>query len=125
MIRLCIKLAASFYRLLRVRAPSNVLLDLLRTHRGLKWAIPTCLVLAPTYLYVASLTTALIERGASGWLNLLVILLCWNALKFAATAVIGVLRLSKLGPGNWSGRRAERREGYAPGRELGPWTTLA
>lgn len=124
MIRLFISLTATSHRLL-ARAPSNFLLDLLRTRRGLKLVIPTGLVLATTYLYVASLTTALIERGASGWLNLLVVLLCWNALKFAAIGLVSILRLSKVGLGELLRRRAARRDGYAPDRELGPWTTLA
>lgn len=123
MIRLAIYLAASIQVLLRDYAPTNILLDLLRTRRGLKWAVPTALVLVPVYLYAASLTTTLIERGAPGWLNLLVLVLAWNAIKFTAMVPVSLLLLAKVRIIEWRARRSAGRQAYMPGRELGPWTT--
>lgn len=66
---------------LRRHMPTNILLDLIRTRRGLKWSIPAMLLAAP-YLLAASICTSIIEDGGPGWLNLLVLLFIWNALKF-------------------------------------------
>ena len=123
MLRPSIRLAATTHGLLRSYAPTNILLDLLRTRPGLKWTIPVTLVLAPAYLHAAILTTTLIAHGAPSWLNLLSLMLCWNAIKFTAMVPLSVILLTKARIHEWHARRAARREGYAPGRELGPITT--
>lgn len=56
-------------------------LNALRTRRGLKWGVPAMLIAAP-YLLGAWLLTVWIADGGPGWLNLLVLLFIWNALKF-------------------------------------------
>ncbi len=122
MIRLSILLAAALHGLLRTYAPSNILLDFLRTRRGLKLAIPVAVVLVPIYLYAASFTTTLIERGAPGWLNLLVLLLIWNAIKFTVMVPISLLLLVRAKITELRVDRAQAKEGYQPGRELGPMT---
>lgn len=124
MIRRFVGFAASIHRQLRKRAPTNRLIDLLRTRRGLKWAVPVAVVLVPAYLCVAHSLSDAVDLSASGWLNLLVLLLCWNALKFAAMAAFSVLRLCKAWANGWRERSEARREGYLPGRDLGPWTTI-
>lgn len=53
--------------------PTNIVLDKLHTRHGLKWGAPAML-LAITYLAVASILTILIDRGAPGWFHLLVLL---------------------------------------------------
>lgn len=60
---------------------TNILLDKLRTRRGLKWGIPAML-LGVVYLLIAVTCTGLIEQGWSKWLYLLFFLALWNALKF-------------------------------------------
>ncbi len=66
---------------LRRYMPTNILLDAIRTRRGLKWGVPAML-LAVAYLILASICTNLISAGGPGWLNLLVLLFLWNTLKF-------------------------------------------
>lgn len=66
---------------LRRYMPSNVLLDLIRSRRGLKWGAPAMLLALP-YLLVASTCTSLFANGGPGWLNLVVLWGTWNALKF-------------------------------------------
>ena len=61
--------------------PTNILLNAIRTRRGLKWGIPAMLLALP-YLYLASLCTALIDSGGPGWLYLTAIVCVWNSLKF-------------------------------------------
>ncbi|MGO1531815.1 MAG: hypothetical protein ACTHZ5_13385 [Micrococcaceae bacterium] len=61
--------------------PTNILLDTLRTRRGLKWGIPA-MFLGVVYLMIAATCTGLIEQGWSKWLYPLFLLLLWNGLKF-------------------------------------------
>ena len=80
---------------LRYYMPTNVVLEMLRTRRRLKWAVPAALVLVPAYLYAVSLVATIIERGGPGWLNVLVMLFFWNALKFAAMSIVSGTSLAR------------------------------
>ncbi|QBE48462.1 sulfate permease [Leucobacter triazinivorans] len=79
---------------LRRYMPTNVLLDAIRTRRGLKWGIPAILLAVP-YLLAASAFTTLIADGGPGWLNLLVLLCLWNALKFLAMGPVSLVLLTR------------------------------
>ena len=81
MIRLLWNASIHVRGFLRRYMPTNILLDAIRTRRGLKWGVPAML-LAVAYLILASICTNLISAGGPGWLNLLVLLLLWNTLKF-------------------------------------------
>lgn len=81
MLRLLWAMSVRIRYFLRRYMPTNILLDLIRTRRGLKWGIPAMLLAAP-YLLAASICTNIIAEGGPGWLNLLVILFIWNAMKF-------------------------------------------
>ena len=85
MIRLLWALSAHARYYLRCYMPTNIALDAIRTRRGLKWGIPAMLLAVP-YFLVANYCLTLIEDGGPGWLNLLVLLFCWNALKFLVMA---------------------------------------
>ncbi len=73
---------------MRFYMPTNRAVDWLRTPRGLKWAIPVALVTAPTYLFAMSVCATIIDRGGPGWLNVLVLLFAYHAIKFACVAVV-------------------------------------
>lgn len=79
---------------LRRRMPTNLVLDLIRSRRGLKWGIPAMLLSAP-YLLAASICVDLIAEGWPGWLNLLVLVLVWNAMKFLAIGPVSVFLLAR------------------------------
>ena len=81
MIRQLWTLSVHTRAFLRRYMPTNILLDAIRTRRGLKWGVPTMLLAVP-YLLAASTFTTLIADGGPGWLNLLVLLFLWNTLKF-------------------------------------------
>ena len=81
MIRLLWNASIHVRGFLRRYMPTNILLDAIRTRRGLKWGVPAML-LAVAYLILASICTNLISAGGPGWLNLLVLLFLWNTLKF-------------------------------------------
>lgn len=88
--------------------PTNILLDLIRTRRGLKWGVPGMLLSLP-YLYVASFLTVLIEDGAPGWLHVLVVLCIWNAMKFAIMGPVSIVLLLRARAVEWHERRMTRR----------------
>lgn len=89
---------------LRRYMPTNILLDLIRTRRGLKWGIPAML-LAGLYLLAASICTKLIADGGPGWLNLLVLLFSWNAMKFLIMGPVSLILLARARCAEWSVRR--------------------
>ncbi len=92
MIRLLWTASAEVRYFLRRYMPSNVLLDLIRTRKGLKWGVPAMLLAGP-YLAVAFWCTTLIEHGGPGWLHLVVLLCIWNALKMMAIGPVSVVLL--------------------------------
>lgn len=94
MFRLGFHLSSHLFGALQ-HAPTNRLLARLRTRQGLRWAVPVALVLVPVYLFAASIATTVIEDGGPGWLNLIVVLLIWNALKFAAMVPVSLWLLLK------------------------------
>jgi hypothetical protein len=77
---------------LRRYMPTNILLDAIRTRRGLKWGVPAMLLVVP-YLLAASICTNRIADGGPGWLHLVVLLCVWNALKFLIMGPTSLIRL--------------------------------
>jgi hypothetical protein len=114
MFRLSLHLSSYLCGVLQ-HAPTNRLLARLRTRQGLRWSIPVVLVLVLFYLFAASIVTTVIEDSGPGWLNLIVILLIWNAFKFAAMVPVSLWVLLKARCAECRRRRAARHEGYAPG----------
>ena len=95
MIRLLWAASVHTRYFLRRYMPTNRLLDAIRTRRGLKWGIPAMLLAGP-YLFAASICTNLIKDGGPGWLNILVILFIWNALKFLIMGPVSVILLARV-----------------------------
>jgi hypothetical protein len=92
MFRLIWALSVRTRYFLRRYMPTNILLDAIRTRRGLRWGVPA-MVLAIPYLYAASICAQLAEDGGPGWLHLLVLLFIWNALKFTVTGPVSLILL--------------------------------
>ena len=103
MLRSSVALSARGYGLLRY-APTNLLLNAIRTRRGLKWGIPAML-LAGVYFYAAAICTTIINDGGPGWLYLLVLLFVWNAFKFLWIGPVSFVQLVRS-------RHQERVGGY-------------
>lgn len=93
---------------LRRYMPSNVVLDLLRSRRGLKYGLPAMLLAVP-YLFVADLLTGLIEGGGPGWLHVLVAVCVWDSMKFVFMGPVSVMLLAGARAREWRARRASRR----------------
>jgi hypothetical protein len=92
MIRLLWPLSVRTRYFLRRFTPTNILLDAIRTRRGLKWGVPAMLLTLP-YLLAASICINLISTGGPGWLNLLVLLFVWNAIKMLVIGPISLMLL--------------------------------
>ena len=101
MLRTSVALGARGYGVLRY-APTNLLLNAIRTRRGLKWGVPAML-LAGVYFYAAAICTTIINDGGPGWLYLLVLLLVWNAFRFLWIGPVSLIQLISV-------RAGERRE---------------
>lgn len=94
---LSVRLTVTIHYYLRAYAPTNILLRRLRSRDGRKWAIPTALVLVPTYLFAAAIATSVIADGGPGWLNLAALTCIWNAFKFGGLGVLSLpMLLSRL-----------------------------
>ena len=93
MLALSIHLAAAIRGYLAFYMPTNRVIDWLRSSRGLKWAIPVAFLATPAYLFAMSVSATVVDRGGPGYLNVLVLLFAWNALKFA---VMGAVSLPTL-----------------------------
>lgn len=91
------RLSAVIANFMHSYMPTNILLDRLRTHSGPKWAVPVAMLLFPTYLLAANITTTLIARGGPDWMNLFVMLCIWNAMKFGWLVPV-ILIQSSTGP---------------------------
>ncbi|EXJ52923.1 sulfate permease [Microbacterium sp. MRS-1] len=115
MFRLLWNLSIRVRLFLRTYMPTNILLNALRTRRGLKWGVPAMLIAVP-YLLGAWLLTVWIADGGPGWLNLLVLLFIWNALKFLVNGPITLIALIRA-------RIAERRDRLLTERQSAGYTT--
>lgn len=87
---------------------TNILLDAIRTRRGLKWGVPAMLLAVPCLL-AASTFTALIADGGPGWLNLLVLLCLWNTMKFIIMGPVSLILLARIRVREAVAARAVRR----------------
>ena len=103
--------------------PTNILLNALRMRRGLKWGVPAMLLAAP-YLVAAWLCSTWVADGGPGWINLLVFLFVWNALKFLVNGPITLVLLLRVRLAERQARKAYERDlaGYEPDRQMGPLT---
>lgn len=75
---------------LRLYMPTNRAVGWLRSPRGLKQAIHVALVATPADLGLTALAIQGAAHPGLGWLNVLVFLLFWNAMKFAWMAVLSL-----------------------------------
>lgn len=88
MLTLLWNLSAAIRGYVRFYMPTNRAVDWLRSPRGLKWALPFAIVVTPAYLGLTASAILLAGQPGLGWLNLLVLLFFWNAVKFAWMGVL-------------------------------------
>ena len=80
---------------LRRYMSTNILLDAIRTPRGLKWGVPVMLLPIP-YFLIAAILVQVINDGGPAWLNVLVLLSIWNGLKMLWIGPLSLMLLARL-----------------------------
>lgn len=110
-----ISCVALLWRYLQIYAPSNVLARKVRLAPP-RWRTAMALAALTTALLVAMRATAqAVECGAPAWLNLIVLVLAWDAIKIGLVGIVAMLR--SIGAStitlvraarsvSWAGRRA-------------------
>jgi hypothetical protein len=83
---------ALFWRYLQIYAPSNMLIRHVRSAPPRWRTVPVILAIAAALFVAMHVLGKLTERGAPGWLNLIVLVLAWDALKVGWLAVCVTLR---------------------------------
>ncbi|WP_350351622.1 sulfate permease [Microbacterium sp. A8/3-1] len=112
MIRSIWTVSTFIHAVLQRCAPTNIVLGRIRRRRGLKWGVPAMLLAVP-YLIEASLCSAAVGDGASGWLNLIILLCLWNAMKFIVAGPVAVVLLLRARHREAVARRASERANAA------------
>lgn len=120
MIRLVWAASVHTRYFLRRYMPTNILLDVIRTRRGLKWGVPAMLLSIP-YLLVAATCRNLIEDGGPGWLHLLVLLFIYNAMKFTIMGPVSLVLLARIRLSERAQRRPQQRGEISETTSV-PWT---
>lgn len=85
---------------MRQYMPSNIILDRIRTRRGLKWG-PLAMLLAVPYAAVAYWLTAVIKAGEPEWLYLIVLVCLWSALKMIWIGPVSLINLARYRYTQW------------------------
>jgi hypothetical protein len=106
MIHLLLAGSIAIHKVLRRYMPTNIIRDLIRTRRGLKWGVPAMLLAAP-YFAVAYWLTSLLAGGAPGWLNLLVLLCVWSGFKLLWLGPISIVLVIRACAREFAARRRQ------------------
>jgi hypothetical protein len=83
---------AAFHRYLQCCAPSNLLARRVRTARPTFPMAVGLLALAAVLLVLMHVLVEAIASGAPGWLNLVVLVLAWDAIKSGMLATLTAMR---------------------------------
>ena len=95
MFQLLIAFVSRIYAFFQRSMPTNILIRATHTRRGLKWGVPAML-LAVVYIVIAAALAQWVAGGAPGWINLLVLVCLWNALKFVINGPVTLVRLVRV-----------------------------
>ena len=95
MFQLLIAFVSRSYAFFQRMMPTNMIIRATHTRRGLKWGVPAMLV-AVVYVVLAAALAQWVTDGAPGWINLLVLVCLWNALKFVVNGPITLVRLVRV-----------------------------
>ena len=95
MFQLLIHLVSRIYVFFQLTMPTNILIRATHTRRGLKWGVPA-MPLAVVYIAIAAMLSQWVAGGAPGWINLLILVCLWDALKFVLNGPITAVRLARV-----------------------------
>ena len=95
MFQVLIPFVSRIYAFFQRTMPTNILIRATHTRRGLKLGVPAML-LAVVYIVIAAALAQSVAVGAAGWINLLVLVCLWNALKFVVNGPITLVRMVRV-----------------------------
>jgi len=95
MFQLLIAFVSRIFAFFQRTMPTNMIIRATHTRGGLKWGVPAML-LAVVYVVIGAALAQWVADGAPGWINLLVLLCLWNALKFVVNGPVTLGRLVRL-----------------------------
>lgn len=95
MFQLLIAFVSRIHAFFQRTMPSNILIRATHTRRGLKWGVPAMFI-AVVYIVTAAALAQWVVSGAPGWINLLVLVCVWNALKFVGNGPLTLVRLIRV-----------------------------
>ncbi|MDR1188520.1 MAG: hypothetical protein LBK95_13880 [Bifidobacteriaceae bacterium] len=108
MFRLGWAVASATHGLSARWGPVNRLIGKVRgTRDGLRWGVPA-MGLGVVFFFAAASLAEAVRGGAPGWLNLLVLVYCWDGLRLT---MLGPVSLVLLARRRWAERRAARAAG--------------
>jgi hypothetical protein len=99
---------ALLWRYLQIYAPSNILVRRVRSVPPHWRTVLVLVALGAAMLVAMHVVSQAIGRGAPGWLNVVVLVLAWDAIKFA---ILTVMTLGRAAVGS------PRKMQFAPSRE--------
>jgi hypothetical protein len=94
------------YLVLQAYAPTNIVIRWIRRREHLKWGLPLGAALAVGYWLAMTGVVAVVDPGQVTWLTFVAILLFWNAVKFAAVAIMSPFQVARA---RFVERRYERQ----------------
>lgn len=74
--------------------PTNLVLDAIRTRKGLRWGVPAMVLSAP-FFGIMYLCIHLLQAGGPGWLNFVVLWAFWDAGKFVLIGPVSLIMLAR------------------------------
>ncbi|GAA4064986.1 hypothetical protein GCM10023065_15770 [Microbacterium laevaniformans] len=95
MFQLLIAFVNRVYTFFQRTMPTNMIIRATHARRGLKWGVPATL-LAVVYVVIGATLSQWVADGAPGWINLLVLMCLWNALKFVVNGPVSLVRLVRV-----------------------------
>lgn len=103
-----IAVVALAHRYLMCHAPSNVLIRRVRASAPALRSVVAMLALVSGLIVAMKVVSDAVASGAPGWLNLVVLVLAWDAIKIGCLATAVLFR--------WVGLVARRTGGHRRGR---------
>lgn len=89
-------LSAGIYRLFQRFAPSNIIIRQVHRRDAITWGPLVGLAGVTIYGLLVVATATIVDHGGPGWINLIVAVAFWDAVKFAWLIPVSLVRLLRV-----------------------------
>jgi hypothetical protein len=89
-------LSSRLYSLLQRYAPSNVIIRRVHTRTAIKWGPLIGVAGLVVYGAIMILAVSLLDHDAPGWVNLVVLIAFWDAIKFVVLVPVSLVRFLRV-----------------------------